>query len=192
MNKDRIQFFTDAVIAIIITIMVLEFHVPDWNTRESLFHLLPMFMSYIMSFVFIAIYRNNHHHLTFAVEKVDGRVLWSNNLLLFFISLVPFSTSWMAKNSFSATPVMLYGIILLACALSYSLLVRSLLRLHDWKSILSKAIGNDYKGKISLIAYTLAILLSFVSPLISIILYILVSLMWLIPDKRIENEVPDL
>ena len=189
MSKGRLEAFSDGVFAILITIMVLELHAPEGATFEALKPLLPKFISYILSFTYVAIYWNNHHHLLQSVKQVNGKVLWRNMLLLFCISLIPFVTAWMGENHFSASPVALYGIVLLMAALSYPLLLRSLIKLHGKDSLLAKSIGSDVKGKISILLYITGILISFYNSMISLILYFLVACIWFIPDNRIEKRI---
>ena len=155
MNKSRLEAFSDGVIAIIITIMVLEMKVPEGHEFSTLIPLIPVFFSYLLSFVFIGIYWNNHHHLFQAVHHVDGRVLWANMHLLFWLSLVPFSTGWMGENHFAALPVAFYGLVLLGSAIAYTIIVRTLLSIHECNTPLVRAIGSDIKGKISLVCYIL-------------------------------------
>jgi uncharacterized membrane protein len=189
MTKGRLEAFSDGVIAIIITIMVLEFQVPHEATLEALRPLIPIFLSYVLSFVYIGIYWNNHHHLFHAVQQVNGRALWVNLHLLFWLSLVPFATAWLDESQFSLWPTALYGIILLMAGLSYFILSRVLLAQHSADSALATALGQDYKGRLSLLIYIVAIALAFVNPQFSLALYVLVALMWFIPDWRIEKEV---
>ncbi|MEO6836790.1 MAG: TMEM175 family protein [Ginsengibacter sp.] len=190
MSKGRLEAFSDGVFAILITIMVLELHAPEGNTFEALKPLLPKFISYVLSFAYIGIYWNNHHHMFQAAKLVNGRILWLNTLLLFFISLVSFATAWMGENNFgSSAPVALYGIILLMCAISYTLLLFELIRLHGKDSLLATSIGTDSKGKISVIFYILGILVSFYDPSISVGLYFIVAIIWFIPDSRIEKRL---
>jgi len=189
MSKGRIEAFSDGVFAILITIMVLELHAPEGNTFEALKPLLPKFISYILSFIYVAIYWNNHHHMFQAVKNVSGKVLWYNTLLLFCISLIPFVTAWMGENHFSASPVALYGIVLLMASLSYPLLLFSLIRINGKDSLLAKSIGNDFKGKISIAIYIAGILISFFNSWISFGLYCLVACIWFIPDRRIEKRI---
>jgi len=193
MNKNRMEAFSDGVLAIIITIMVLEIKVPHGDSLENLKPLIPVFMSYVLSFVYLAIYWNNHHHMMHTVKKVTGDILWANMHLLFWLSLVPFVTGWMGENHFSTAPVALYGIILLMAALAYYILQLRIIKAHGENSILAKAIGNDLKGKISPVLYILAIFSCWLNVWIAGALYTLVAVMWLIPDKRIEimlNEKP--
>ncbi len=191
MNKGRLEAFSDGVFAIIITIMVLELHAPEGASLEDLKPLLPKLISYILSFVYIAIYWNNHHHVFQVVKHVNGRVLWSNILLLFCLSLVPFVTAWMGENHFSSLPVALYGIVLLMCALSYPVLIWSLIRLHGKDSLLATSIGKGIKGKASVAIYSAGILVSFFNSWISFALYCVVAVIWFIPDTRIEKRVRD-
>jgi uncharacterized membrane protein len=189
MNKGRLEAFSDGVFAIIITIMVLELHAPEGASLEYLKPLLPKLISYLLSFVYIAIYWNNHHHVFQVVKHVNGRVLWSNILLLFCLSLVPFVTAWMGENHFSSLPVALYGIVLLMCALSYPVLIWSLIRLHGKDSLLATSIGKGIKGKVSVAIYSTGILVSFFNSWISFGLYCVVAVIWFIPDTRIEKRV---
>jgi len=188
MTKGRLEAFSDGVLAIIITIMVLEFEVPHEPSLAALAALAPKFLSYLLSFIFLGIYWNNHHHLWQAVKRVNGSILWANLHLLFWLSLIPFATGWMGENNFSTLPVALYGVILWLSALAYYLMVRVLMSYHEKDSLLAAAIGRDVKGLRSLYIYTAAIPLAFVSPLIALALYVTVAIMWLIPDRRIENE----
>jgi len=189
MSKDRMEAFSDGVIAIIMTIMVLELRAPQKATWDALVPLLPAFLSYVLSFVFMGIYWNNHHHLLQAIERVDGRVLWANMHLLFWLSLTPFATAWMGENRFAAQPVAVYGIVLLASAIAYFILTRALLALHGQGSVLATALGRDVKGKVSPLIYLVAILVSFVAAWMACALYVLVAVMWLVPDRRIENTL---
>ncbi len=187
MSKGRLEAFSDAVIAIIITIMVLELKVPHGVDWHALLPLLPKFLSYVLSFVFLGIYWNNHHHLFQTVKHVNGRTLWANMNLLFWLSLTPFVTGWMGENNFASFPVALYGIVLLCAAISYYILTLTLISQHGKDSTIAAALGKDYKGKISIIIYVAAILISFINSLISGGLYVLVAIIWLVPDKRIEK-----
>ena len=189
MSKGRVEAFSDGVFAILITIMVLELRPPEGSSFEALKPLMPKFISYVLSFVYIGIYWNNHHHLFHAVNHVNGKILWCNTLLLFCISLVSFATAWMGENHFVAAPVALYGIVLLMCGISYWLLVKVLLRHHGKDSLLAASIGNDFKGKISIIIYILGVLISFYNSWISMGLYTVVALIWFIPDTRIEKRI---
>lgn len=189
MKKGRMEAFSDGVIAIIITIMVLEMKVPHGESVKDLKPLLPVFISYVLSFVYIAIYWNNHHHLMHAVERVNGGILWANMHLLFWLSLIPFVTGWTGENHFASLPVALYGTVLLMAAFSWYLLSMSLIRHHGKNSALATAYGKDFKGKISLGLYIAAIATSFIKPLASMGIYTLVAIIWFIPDMRIEKNV---
>ena len=191
MGKGRIEAFSDGVIAIIITIMVLELKVPHGDNMETLKPILPVFLSYIMSFIYVGIYWNNHHHMLQVVKHINGPVLWANLHLLFWLSLVPFVTSWMGENHFTSVPVAVYGFVMLMAGVAYTFLSLTLLKIHEKDSILSIAIGNDFKGKISLVAYLVAISLAFVNPLFSMIIYIMVAILWFIPDRRIERQIKE-
>ena len=191
MGKGRLEAFSDGVFAIIITIMVLELHPPEGNSFAALKPVLPKFISYVLSFVYIAIYWNNHHHVFQVVKHVNGKVLWSNILLLFCLSLVPFVTDWMGENHFSATPVALYGIVLLMSALTYPVLMHSLISLHGKDSFLATSLGKDVKGKASVAIYCLGILISFFNSWVSFTLYCLVAVIWFIPDRRIEKRIKE-
>lgn len=189
MSKGRMEAFSDGVIAILITIMVLELTVPHDSKLSALRPLIPVFLSYVLSFVFLGIYWNNHHHLLQAINHVDGRVLWANLHLLFWLSLIPFGTGWMGQNNFAAWPVALYGMILLLAAVAYFLLVRALIALHGSESVLASALGRDFKGKVSIGIYLVAIPLTLVSAWLAFVLYVLVAVMWLVPDRRIEKTL---
>lgn len=186
MTKDRLSAFSDGVIAIIITIMVLELkapHSPEW---ASLIKIAPIFLSYVLSFLYIAIYWNNHHHLLHTVRHVNGAILWANTHLLFWLSLVPFATAWMDDNQFAAAPVALYGLVLLMAGLAYYILQLTIIASQGKDGALAKALGRDIKGKLSPVLYLAAIGASLVAPLVSLAIYIGVAVMWLIPDRRIE------
>jgi uncharacterized membrane protein len=189
MNKTRLETFSDGVIAIIITIMVLELKVPHEANFDALRPLLPVFISYVLSFLYIGIYWNNHHHLLQAIHQVNGRVLWANLHWLFWISLFPFATAWMGENKFAALPIALYGTILLFAAIAYFILTQALLAHHGKDSPLALALGNVYKEKISLGIYAVALPLAFVDSWIAFALYILIAVWWLIPDRRIERTL---
>jgi len=189
MHKGRLEAFSDGVFAIIITIMVLELKVPHGDDLQSLRPLLPSFISYVLSFVFLGIYWNNHHHMLQASQKVSGGILWANSHLLFWLSLIPFATNWMGEHEFSSWPVALYGMILFCSAIAYSILARLLVAHHGKDSALAHAMGSDFKGWISLLIYATAIPLSFYWPLVSYACYALVSAIWLYPDRRIEKEL---
>lgn len=189
MSKGRLEAFSDGVLAIIITIMVLELEIPHEGGWTALQPLIPKFLSYVLSFIFLAIYWNNHHHLWQVVEKVNGSILWANLHLLFWLSLIPFVTGWMGENQFSRNPVALYGVVLWLAAVAYYIMVRALLMNHGHDSVLATAIGGDVKGRLSLYAYSAAIPLAFVMPWIALALYVAVAILWLIPDRRIEKVV---
>ena len=189
MSKSRLEAFSDGVIAIIITIMVLELKIPEGNTLSSLAPLAPKFLSYLLSFVFVGIYWNNHHHLMHVVERINGRVLWANMHLLFWLSIVPFGTGWMGENELSSTPVAVYGFILLMAGFAYYLLTRALLAIHGEGTRLAAAININTKEYISLASYTSGVLLSFVNPWIAVGLYVFVAVIWFIPDPRVEKAL---
>src|SRR5438552_353148 len=187
MTKGRLEAFTDGVIAVIITVMVLELKVPHDADPEALAPLVPVFLSYVLSFVFVGIYWNNHHHMFHAVHHVNGAILWANLHLLFWLSLVPFVTGWMDENHFAAMPVAAYGLVLLGAACAYTILTRVLLAAHAKDSPLAKALGKNSKGKISLAIYVAALPLAFVHPWIACGLYVLVAAIWLRPDRRVDR-----
>ena len=189
MGTNRLEAFSDGVLAIIITIMVLELKVPHGDDLNSLSPIFPVFLSYILSFINIGIYWNNHHHLMQTVEHVNGKVLWANMHLLFWLSLIPFTSGWMGENHFTTWPVAVYGMILLMAGVAYYILAHSLIQLHGKSSTLAKALGKDKKGIISVVIYILAIPLAFLSSWISLSLYAIVAGMWLIPDRRIEKKL---
>jgi len=189
MSRNRLEAFSDGVIAIIITIMVLELKVPHEATWSALVPVAPVFFSYVLSFFFLGIYWNNHHHLLQVVERVNGRVLWANLHLLFWLSLTPFATGWMGENHFAAYPVALYGVVQLLAAIGYFILARSLLTIHAPDSVLATALGRDFKGKVSLGIYLVAIPLALVKAWLACALYVLVVVMWLAPDRRIEKTI---
>jgi len=187
MSKTRLEAFSDAVIAIIITIMVLELKVPHGEDFATLLPLLPVFLSYVLSFVYLAIYWNNHHHMLHASGKVTGPILWANLHLLFWLSLIPFTTGWMGENHFAELPTALYGFVLLMAAIAYVILQGRIIASQGADSILRRAVGRDWKGKLSSVFYVIAILVAFSSHWISKAIYLLVALMWLVPDRRIER-----
>jgi uncharacterized membrane protein len=187
MGKDRLTAFSDGVIAIIITIMVLELKVPHGADWAALRGVAPNFVSYVLSFVFLAIYWNNHHHLLHTVTRVDGLILWANSHLLFWLSLVPAATSWMGENFLAPLPTALYGAILLMPAIAYYLLQKAIVHQQGKHSVLASALGCDFKGKISVLLYAAAVVLAFVNAWLSIAIYALVAVMWLVPDRRIEK-----
>jgi len=189
LSKDRLEAFSDGVLAIIITIMVLGLAVPHEPTIKALLELWPTFVSYVLSFAYVGIYWNNHHHLFQVVHAVDGRVLWANLLLLFCLSLFPFGTAWMGETGFASVPVAIYGVILLAAALAYFVLVRVLIRVQPPEARLAEAIGSDTKGKISPLIYAVGIPVALVAPWISFVLYAVVALIWIVPDQRIERTI---
>ena len=188
MTRGRLEAFSDAVIAIVMTIMVLELVPPHDATLEDLVPLLPLFLSYVLSFAILAIYWNNHHHLLQAASTVSGRVLWANMLLLFWLSLIPFGTAWIGESSFAAVPMAVYGVILLMAAFSYGFLVTSLLRVPGQIETLAAALERDFKGRISPWIYASAIPIAFLAPLVSFGLYVLVAALWIVPDPRIERR----
>ncbi|MGD1020303.1 MAG: TMEM175 family protein [Verrucomicrobiia bacterium] len=187
MKSSRLEAFSDGVIAIIITIMVLELREPTGTALADLKPLLPIFLSYVLSFLYVGIYWNNHHHMLHSTKHVTGGILWANLHLLFWLSLFPFATAWVDENHLAATPTAVYGLVLLMAAIAYYTLQRAIIKLQGTDSVLAAAIGNDWKGKLSPLLYFIAIPLAFVSPLISNGLYVLVALLWLIPDRRIER-----
>jgi uncharacterized membrane protein len=192
MSKGRMEAFSDGVMAIIITIMVLEIRPPHSADWTALRPLLPVFLSYLLSFVFLGIYWNNHHHLLQAARRVNGRILWANLHLLFWLSLTPFATNWMGENPFTAWPVAAYGTVLMFAGVAYYILARALVWHHGKDSALAKALGHDVKGKISVLFYAAAIALAFVNPWTSCAIYVLVAVMWLIPDRRIEKTLAEI
>ena len=189
MGKSRLEAFSDGVIAIIITIMVLEMKVPHGDDLAALAPLFPVFISYVLSFVYVGIYWNNHHHLLHAVQRISGPILWANLHLLFWLSLLPFVTGWMGENHFSTWPVALYGTVLLMAAIAYAILELALVRIQGKDSLLTQALGRDFKAKISMAIYAAAIPLSFFSRWLAISLYVVVAVMWVIPDRRIEKKM---
>ena len=189
MTKNRVEAFSDGVIAIIITIMVLELRVPHDANPSALIPLVPVLLSYLLSFVFLGIYWSNHHHLLHAVQQVDGRVLWANLHLLFWLSLVPFVTAWMGENHFARWPVAFYGVVMLFASIAYFILARSLISLHGEESVLAQALGRDVKGRVSTLIYMVAIPLALLKWWLACALYVLVAIMWLVPDRRIERKL---
>ena len=190
MGKGRLEAFSDGVIAVIITIMVLELKAPHGSDPKELMGLLPTFLTYVLSFIFVGIYWVNHHHFFQLVNKVSGGLLWANLHLLFWLSLVPFTTAWMGENYFSPWPVLTYGLNLLGCAFAYTIMTIVVLKSHGPTSEIAIAIGQDKKGKISLVFYLTAVALALFTPMISCALYLLVAIIWLVPDKRIERMLP--
>jgi len=191
MTKGRLEAFSDGVIAIIITIMVLELRPPHGETFASLVPLRDKFLSYVLSFVFLGIYWNNHHHLLQAAKRVDGRVLWANMHLLFWLSLVPFTTAWMGEGGFAPVPVATYGVVLLCAGVAYFLLSRALVARHGEGSVLARAVGNDTKGLLSVVLYAVAIAVALPAPLVSCAIYVVVEVIWLVPDRRIERVLEE-
>ena len=189
MGKGRLEAFSDGVVAIIITIMVLELHPPKALTAADLQPLAVDFLTYLMSFVTVGIYWNNHHHMLHAAERVNGAVLWANMHLLFWLSLIPFATGWMGENHFAPLPTALYGVALLMPAIAYTILQTAIVALHGRDGTLARALGRDFKGKMSVVLYLAAIALSFVAPWAAQAIYVGVALMWLVPDRRIERVV---
>jgi uncharacterized membrane protein len=189
MGKGRLEAFSDGVIAIIITIMVLELKVPHGSDLASLAPLLPVFLSYVLSFVYVGIYWNNHHHMLQAARKASGSVLWANLHLLFWLSLFPFATAWMGENHFTALPTAVYGAVLLMAAIAYWMLQQRLIAVEGADSLLARATGRDFKGRLSPLFYLAAIALAFVQPWLSCALYVAVALVWLVPDRRIESRI---
>jgi uncharacterized membrane protein len=190
MTKSRMEAFSDGVIAVIITILVLELKVPHGESVDALTPVIPVFLSYVLSFIYVGIYWNNHHHMLHATRRVTGPVLWANLHLLFWLSLVPFTTAWMGENHFSAAPTALYGVVLLLAAIAYWILQQLIIASEGPDSLLSKAIGRRvWKGKLSPVLYAIAIPMAFRSPVLAQTIYALVALVWLVPDRRIENVV---
>jgi uncharacterized membrane protein len=191
MGKGRLEAFSDGVLAVIITIMVLELKVPHGSNLAALHSEIPVFLDYVLSFVFVGIYWNNHHHMLHAVHRVNGRILWANLHLLFWLSIVPFVTAWMGENYLAAVPVALYGSVLFMAGLAFTILCRALIAYEGKDSVLAIALGKDRKGRASLIIYAVAVPLSFVNSWLSIVLYVFVAVMWFIPDRRIERAVAE-
>ena len=192
MGKNRLEAFSDGVLAIIITIMVLELKVPHGDSLLALKPILPVFLSYVLSFIYVAIYWNNHHHLMHTVERVSASILWANMHLLFWLSLVPFATAWMGESHFTSIPTALYGFILLMAGFAFWVLQRAIIGSHGKESVLAKAIGGDVKGYGSIVLYTIAIPLAFYQEFLAGVIYVLVALFWLIPDRRIERRLSKL
>jgi len=189
MQKNRLEAFSDGVLAIIITIMVLEMKVPHEPSFAALLSTWPVFLSYVLSFIYVGIYWNNHHHMMHLADRVNGTVLWSNLHLLFWLSLLPFTTGWMGENEFAPITLMLYGVNLLCCAIAYFVLQSAIIRLQGAGSVLAHAIGTDLKGKISPVLYLLGIASAYVSHWLSGAFYVVTALMWLAPDRRVEKEL---
>lgn len=189
MEKNRLEAFSDGVLAIIITIMVLELKVPHGESIVALFSLLPTFLSYVLSFIYIGIYWNNHHHMLHTARHINGAILWANLHFLFWLSLLPFATGWMGENHFTVMPTMLYGMVLLFAAIAYWILQRVIIASDGSQSLLARAVGKDIKGKLSPLIYVIALPLAFIHPHLAQACYVLVALMWLVPDRRIEKAV---
>lgn len=189
MNKSRLEAFSDGVLAIIITIMILEIKVPEETTFESLKKLIPVFMSYVLSFIYIGIYWNNHHHLLQGTARVNGKILWANLFMLFWLSLIPFATAWMGENHFAKTTMTVYGIILMMSGTAYWILQNTIIKGQEKDSLLKRAVGNDIKGIASVVLYLIAIGFSFFNEYVSGLIYIFVAIMWFVPDTRIEKVI---
>jgi TMEM175 potassium channel family protein len=189
MNKGRLEAFSDGVVAILITILVLELKVPHEADWQALRPLVPVFLTYVLSFVFLGIYWNNHHHMLHTADRINGRILWANLHLLFWLSLVPFVTGWMGENHLASVPAAVYGSVMLMAAIAYTILKNAIVAEHGPESKLAVAVGTDLKGKVSVAMYAAAIALAFVNQWFSDTLYIFVALMWLVPDRRIESKV---
>ena len=189
MRSSRLEAFSDGVIAIIITIMVLELKLPHGSDFAWLRPLLPVFLSYVLSFVYVGIYWNNHHHMLHATRKISGSVLWANLHLLFWLSLFPFATAWMGENHFTPLPTAMYGVVLLMAGIAYVVLQQRIIAVEGRDSLLAIATGTDFKGKVSVLGYVAGIGLSFVQPWLACTLYVLVALLWLVPDRRIESRI---
>ncbi len=189
MSKGRLEAFSDGVVAILITILVLELRVPHGDNWQALRPLLPVFLTYVLSFVFLGIYWNNHHHMLHTADRINGKILWANLHLLFWLSLVPFVTGWMGEKHFASVPAAVYGGVLLMAAIAFTILKNAIVAEHGPESTLAAAVGSDVKGKLSVALYVAAIVLAFVNQWIADAIYVLVALMWLVPDRRIESRV---
>ena len=189
MGKNRMEAFSDGVFAIIITIMVLEMKVPHGDDFAALRPLLPVFLTYVLSFIYLGIYWNNHHHMLHVTQHVSGAILWANLHLLFWLSLFPFVTGWMGENHFTVLPTALYGVVLLMAAVAYWILQQTIIARHGGESLLAKAVGRDLKGKLSPVLYVIAIFAAFITPWVAGALYVLVAVLWLVPDRRIERAL---
>ncbi len=189
MHKARLEAFSDGVIAIIITIMVLELKVPHGDSIDAIVTLLPVFLSYVLSFIYVGIYWNNQHHLLLAVEKINGKAMWANMHLLFWLSLIPFGTEWMGESHFALWPIVIYGIILLMNAVAFTIMAAGLINAEGKNSKIAKAYGKDWKGKSSILLYIIAVGLAFINPKISLAIYAVVAMVWFIPDRRIEHTI---
>ena len=190
MSKGRLEAFSDGVIAIIITIMVLEMKVPHGDSLDDLWPVLPVFLSYVLSFVYVAIYWNNHHHMLHAASMVTGGILWANMHLLFWLSLFPFATGWMGENHFAPTPVALYGVVVFMASIAYYVLQQTIIHAEGPQSVLGRAVGIDWKGRLSSCLYVVAIVAARWAPGISEVIFVGVALIWLVPDRRIERSLP--
>jgi uncharacterized membrane protein len=188
-SKGRLEAFSDGVVAILITILVLELRVPHGDNWQALRPLLPVFLTYVLSFVFLGIYWNNHHHMLHTADRINGKILWANLHLLFWLSLVPFVTGWMGEKHFASVPAAVYGGVLLMAAIAFTILKNAIVAEHGPESTLAAAVGSDVKGKLSVALYVAAIVLAFVNQWIADAIYVLVALMWLVPDRRIESRV---
>jgi uncharacterized membrane protein len=191
MNKSRLEAFSDGVLAVIITVMVLEMKSPQGTDLAALKPVVPVFLTYVLSFVYVGIYWNNHHHLLHATQRVNGVTLWANLHLLFWLSLVPFTTAWMGQNHFATWPVAVYGMVLLLAATAYFILAKTLIKLHGRNSTLATSLGRDRKGKISIAIYAVGIPLAFVKAWVAGACYVIVAIIWLVPDRRIERKVEE-
>jgi uncharacterized membrane protein len=189
MNKGRLEAFSDGVFAVIITIMVLDMRVPRGADLHALKSVAPVFVCYVLSYIYVGIYWNNHHHLLHASERVTGGILWANLILLFCLSLAPFTTAWMGENHFAPLPVAIYGVMLLFAGIAYFILTKTLIACHGKRSVLATSIGHDWKGTVSVLLYLLAIPLAFLRPWLACALYTFVALVWLLPDRRIEKHL---
>ena len=189
MGKNRMEAFSDGVLAIIITIMVLEMKVPHGDDFAALRPLLPVFLTYVLSFIYLGIYWNNHHHMLHVTQHANGAILWANLHLLFWLSLFPFVTGWMGENHFTVLPTALYGVVLLMAAVAYWILQQTIIAGHGGESLLAKAVGRDLKGKLSPVLYVIAIFAAFIAPWVAGALYVLVAVLWLVPDRRIERAL---
>jgi uncharacterized membrane protein len=189
MSKGRLEAFSDGVFAVIITIMVLEMKIPRGTDLQALKSVVPVFLCYVLSYIYVGIYWNNHHHLLHASEHVTGGILWANLVLLFCLSLVPFTTAWMGENHYAPLPVAVYGVMLLLAGVAFVVLTKSLIAHHGKNSVLATSIGNDWKGRVSVLVYALAIPLAFVKPWVACACYTIVAIMWLVPDPRIEKHL---
>jgi uncharacterized membrane protein len=187
MNKNRMEAFSDGVLAVAITIMVLELKIPHGETLGVLWSMMPKFLSYVLSFIYVGIYWNNHHHMLQATQKTNGAILWANHHLLFWLTLIPFATGWMGENHFGAWPLIVYGFVLLMCSIAYFILQQTIIASEGSGSLLKRAVAMDWKGKLSPPAYILAMILACWMPWMSSLIYVAIALLWLVPDRRIEK-----